>query len=64
MPSSSLLLPVGIEAEYRGVLDQDPAVGQLEKDRVCPMPSPLVALPTSVAKPVCWQKRAKDSEAE
>ena len=28
--------PVGIEAEYRGVLDQDPAVGQLEKDRVCP----------------------------
>ena len=41
-----------------------PLLGSWRKTGSVPMPSPLVALPTSVAKPVCWQKRAKDSEAE
>ena len=64
MPSSSLLLPSGLRPNTGVYWTKIPLLGSWRKTGSVPMPSPLVALPTSVAKPVCWQKRAKDSEAE
>ena len=58
MPSSSLLLPSGLRPNTGVYWTKIPLLGSWRKTGSVPMPSPLVALPTSVAKPVCWQKRA------
>lgn len=59
MPSSSLLLPSGLRPNTGVYWTKIPLLGSWRKTGSVPMPSPLVALPTSVAKPVCWAEEGE-----
>ena len=65
VPASSLLEPSGFRPYIIVNWSRMPLLGRrIKMGFRAPMPSPLVWVPTSAAKPVAWQKTEKDSLAE